>query len=280
MARSITFNRTSVEADIERACRNLPLADGVEDLIPLIVKRFADWAENSVGKSGHVPVAFQVTGKKATHAEIGLMVSLSVKLKQSINLLPLEVREPLIKMEGVSSIRHDFPMKLEVLAQRAEQAGLAKRHQGLAKWARKLAGTIENLHKPAVVALADYHLHANMAGKQSPSLVEVIDRIAKIPMDYLPPSVPEIMNEEIVGLGRKSNARAAAQGLLLGHVYFMLTGRKPTISTYPDTSKRYGPWHTFLTEMFDAMGITGAGDQVYRKIVRKIKGQNIPLVFY
>ena len=72
----------------------------------------------------------------------------------------------------------------------------------------------------------------------------------------------------------KHHARLTAE--MAARVYWDLTGKRPTITTNPNTNKRGGRFLAFLREVFDAMGIDASAEAQAVAIVRQLKRVRAP----
>jgi hypothetical protein len=145
----------------------------------------------------------------------------------------------------------------------ASREASARELQTLAKLAAKLAGHIQHLHMPAIVALANTGL---FLGGDRLGLAPQLRRTARAAEDSGLDFVPETGT----GKGRPSDTRAHAVGQLLARQFEEITGRllSPTVPALdPDT---YGEFVKLVRRVLGAVGLANNPGIVARAAVLEL----------
>lgn len=137
--------------------------------------------------------------------------------------------------------------------------------QEIAALAENLAGALDALSEPAIVALADGGLlqiqHREVAVILGPNgeraadaktydLQAVLRKVSTIATSANLSDVPEVQ-----GRGRRRNNLATGVANILASYYFTLTGRTPAVATDPLSGKRIGPFFDLVSDVFFALQI-------------------------
>lgn len=128
--------------------------------------------------------------------------------------------------------------------------------------ATRLADALEQLHEPTVLALAQVGFAASQR-RGLPDMLRAVGDQAKRA------DVSEVALRS--GRGRRPDRRSEAVARIAGSAYRSLTGKRPTYTTDPTTSRRSGNWPAFLQAIFAAIGIEGAGDHWARTVADKMR---------
>ena len=131
----------------------------------------------------------------------------------------------------------------------------------LAKAARGLIIALEGLHEPTILALAAAGFLGEVRVVLPKTLRSIVRQAEQADVSTVPPRA---------GLGRRPDLRADGVGKIVGQVYLTLTGKRPTITTDPDTSVRSGEWLRFLKAVFRVLGLDG-GDRLALEVTRHMK---------
>ncbi len=138
-----------------------------------------------------------------------------------------------------------------------------KELEKLAKLAAELAGHIDTLHQPAILALADMGLWR--ARLELPASLRAIANLA--------PRADLSMVPESPSGGKPANKRAHAVATMLAYYYHLLTGKDPTrrIDAYSDDTKAQGPFVTLVESIFSAIGIHANTEDIARAAIARYR---------
>ncbi|MEC5405123.1 hypothetical protein VOM14_05985 [Paraburkholderia sp. MPAMCS5] len=137
--------------------------------------------------------------------------------------------------------------------------------QEIAALADKLAGALDVLCEPAIIALADGGLlqmqHREVAVVLGPNgeritdaktydLQAVLRKVSAIAASANLSDVPEVQ-----GRGRPRNNLATGVADILAHDYWTLTGKTPAVATDPFSGERVGSFFELVEDVFQALRI-------------------------
>lgn len=131
----------------------------------------------------------------------------------------------------------------------------------LADLCEKLALHIDQMHEPAITALAHEGFSALAFAEKLRDLKEV-SRFA----------FGCVEGEEV--RGRKPEIEAAQISEVAGHVYQHITGKIPTLTTDPLTGSVSGVWPSFLREVFQVSYIKASVAAQARVVSEKMRTEN------
>ena len=289
------MDRDLVKEELTSACVALRPRAGTEAEIARFVAILVPIAEDVCGRlNGAAPPAFSQAGRGACERELRALGGAARRFQRATEGLGVPSVVALAHEKLRGGMRLGLPAALRAIEDEARrvraddevvgEVGAARpidpdprgfsrtsRSTGLGALDEAIGATaavriaIERLHQPTILALAKEGLASDVSltASEAIAFIEAMARRARIAED-----VPAIIR------GRPSDPRAHGVARVAAHAYKVLTGKDPSYTTEPLTSRRTGRWPAFLEAVLEAIGVRASAGNLARRVADELARVN------